>query len=236
MNIPVRCDMAQQDVLNLKRAILLYEGHTTALATVHEVAGAPDSGAPILLPGRCLTRETLDAMVLSMGGIQRKREILAPKIVCFEAGKLAWWRPSERRPIFFRTSDKAFNTELNGNEVLHPPLLFLADPGRLSVFALAESVRPVASTVLFVAPYFNLYAGGMMCAGNTRLPDTVSPSDIAVWERAFFETNFTHANAQKVTAFKGGHDALWHALLTATQFDPDWLLPMGSTLQEVINA
>lgn len=229
--------------LALEKAILIYADSRAAIATVHDVRFKGDR--PILLPGMTLTREMLDTLTQKLSGMPETRIVLSDRIVCADSRGMAWWVPARRRPIFFNTSDKAFNKAVNGKEVLHPPLLFLAAPNRLSVFALAENKRPAGDTVLCRAPYFNLYDRGTMCAGNARLPDVVLPSETEIWERAFFETFFTHSNmhGEKLTRHKGGHDGLWRELVKPVRthccgqevFPREYLLPLDLTLEQAVN-
>ena len=106
----------------------------------------------------------------------------------------------------------------------------------LKVFALRENVRPTAETLLCRAPYHNLYADARMCAGNAKLPEVALPADVPVWERAFFDTTFTHANwTGKVTRLEGGHNALWQQMTTATEFNGKLLIDADVTLEGLVN-
>src|SRR5690242_10460346 len=98
-----------QDVrLKPKRAILIYEDNQTALATVHQVVELDDK-TPTLLAGRLLTRETLAEMVRKMSGLPQTRSLLPEGVLCFDSGRLIWWVPAAKRPIFFKTRDNKFN-------------------------------------------------------------------------------------------------------------------------------
>ena len=215
----------------LARAILLYTSGTgEALATVHEIA----EGA--LLPGTPLDRNGLVELVATLSGPTGVRTILPERVLYSDASTLLWWCPSARRPIHFKSGKKELDEEISGKEVLHPPLVFLARQQSLSVWALRDNERPMASTQLFVAPYFNVYASGAMCSGNIRLPDSISPSNknLKEWELAFFETNFTHSNldGKKITSFPGGHTALWKELTSPSyeHFPVGALAPLASKL------
>lgn len=217
-----------EQLLKISRTLVVYENDAadTALVTIHDVLGrgpGQDSAisAPAIGPGRLLDRATLNDLLRSVSGLPQKREILPANVLFHDAGRMVWHIPASRRPIWFsdkyaglNKTIKAFGPEMNGQEVLHPALLFVAEPGRLSVFALAGSDRPVASTPVFRAPYFNLYSSGLMCRGNVRLPDMLSIADMPLWEKGFFDTQFTHSNygSLAVTLWRGGHDALWRAM------------------------
>jgi PRTRC genetic system protein B len=223
--------------LDLSRAIMLYDRGSLALATIHDVAKFDDGQPPTILPGRCLTRESLVAILGGLSGGPQAHEILPASVISSDALRLAWWVPSARRPIFFNTGDKEFNRDVDGKNVRYPALLFVAKPGVLSVFALAKDERPGEKTKLFRAPFLNLYEAGNMCSGDTRLPGVVQSCDIPAWERSFFETRFTHSNlhGRELTKFKGGHNALWRAMVEAESFPGKALLPIETTLQEAID-
>jgi PRTRC genetic system protein B len=151
---------------------------------------------------------------------------------------MVWWLPSRRREIHFNSADTTFNQEVSGKQVCHPPLVMMAEANRLTIFALHQSVRPHAKTLLYRAPYFNLYEAGNMCAGSVRLPSVVSAKDIPRWEAAFFGTNFTHSNlhGQKLTTHKGGHNGLWRDMLTAEKFPVKLLCEVKlMTLERLVN-
>lgn len=227
--------------LEVTRAVLLYSDATRMLATVHDVMRVGD--IPTLLPGECLTQEALERTLRSLSNAPTVRDILPPEVLC-DTSCLCWWKTATRLPIFFNTKDEKFNKEMSGAVVLHPPLVFLATSGRLRIFALTEDCRPKAETLLYRAPYYNLYGEGAMCAGNVRLPEVTLPGDIPMWEKAFFDTNFTHPNIGKVlTRHEGGHDALWsearhwdyYTVESPRTAHTQHLMPLKMTLQEAVN-
>lgn len=236
MRVSNRLSSAQ--TLSLKRAILLYEGadecgeHQMALATVHPVHC--QNAQFSLGAGVSLSRETLDQMIQELSAAPRKRCVLPVHLLSFDAALMAWHCPSRKYPIFFATRDQEFNTLFEGKQVWHPALLFVARPGSLFVYALKSDERPDETTKLFVAPYYNLWKEGKMCQGNSALPNSLDPAQIPLWERVFFETNFSHSNRDKVTAHQGGHNGLWKAMLSAKRFDCSSLLPLKQTMKDVI--
>jgi|SRR5579871_5550323 len=231
--------LSGQEVFALKRALLIYESQESALATVHDVANR-QSGPPLLLSGRCLTRATLDEMTRKLAGAPQKRVLLPANILCYDSGRMVWHTTAQRRPIYFRSRSESWNRVMSGRCVLHPPLLFMAEARKLSVFALESDGRPEESTRLFRAPYFNLYSAGNMCNGNARIPERVFLEDIPIWEEAFFGTNFTHNNSgSQLSLHPRGHTGLWWYLSQPRikEFPTRFLrpLPQKWTLQQVIN-
>ena len=214
MNVSLNLADSGKQTLDATRAIVLYNNQETACATIHEVATTEGQGCPVLLAGALLTRDALDKIVQQLAGAPNAQRRLLPKnALCVDKDFMAWHVPARRLPIFFNTGDKAFNKEMEGATVLHPPLLFAAKPRVLSVWALSSDTRPEGDTPVYRAPYYNLYEGGNMCAGTVSLPQEPTVTELAVWEQAFYETNFTHSNySGKLTWHKDGHNGLWREM------------------------
>ncbi|HEY3281561.1 MAG TPA: PRTRC system protein B [Armatimonadota bacterium] len=230
--------------LTLNAAVLLYRSDRQALATLHAVGVPAGESQPVIGPGRLLTRDALTDLVRQLDGLPQTRELLPANVLLADSGRLAWWLPSERRPIFFATDDRSMNRELSGRTVLHPALLFVAEPGSLCVFAMTRSDRPTAQTPLYRAPYFNLWTPptgreGQMCAGNARLPRGLATSALDTWEQAFFLTNFSHTNVpySTLTSHPHGHAGLWWycAQERVREFPTRYLVPLNLTVGEVVS-
>jgi PRTRC genetic system protein B len=223
--------------MQLSRVILIYRNNVAAVATLHEIVGKDSE--PLLGAGVPITRDAIETTLRELQGAPASRALLPENVLCADGGRMAWWKSSFRGPIFFNTRDEAFNKGMAGALVQHPTLLFLADAGgRLSIFALAEDARPMADTKLYRAPYFNLYAKGLMCAGNVRLPEVPVSNEIPIWERAFFETTFTHANihSDRLTTHSGDHNGFWRAMRDERNPKPSsWLVPLEKTVEEMLN-
>ena len=75
-----------------------------------------------------------------------------------------------------------------------------------------------------------------MCSGNVKMPEHALPGEMALWEKSFFETNFTHTNAGTITRHPQGHNGLWSDMSHAAEMFPShYLVPTKRTLQEVID-
>lgn len=200
----------------LKSAILIYQDESGSAATTHDVAFY--HGKPVIQAGRPITVSALESLMVSLG---RKSGVsfIAEQVVSLGLDRVVWWCAAGRRRIWFRPDrqEKKYDNlrKLNGKFVHHPPLLFIAG-GRgaasLRVYALAANQRPTPETHLWRAPYWNLDSDGGMCRGNIHLP-TATPESIAAFEKAFFNSAFTHHNAGSLlTRHADGHDGLWKAL------------------------
>ena len=120
---------------------------------------------------------------------------------------------------------------------MHPPLVFRASRGALSIWALDKDERPTEDTTLCRAPYFNVYERGNMCVGSVRLPDEPRPDNLGDWEECFFGSNFGHASVQALVKHPKGHTGYWTALSkgNATKaYAMKWLIPTAVTLKGVV--
>ena len=204
------------DALTLKGGLLIYgDANSSRLVTAHTaIAPALPGMAPRLGPATLVDRDAVLDLFKGLDSIPQERFLLPENCLCWEAPTLVWWRPAGRRRIFFAPQNDTLNA-LSGGEVMHPPLVFRAQPGRISVWALKHDRRPGLDTILCRAPYFNVYDSGLMCNGSVRLPDHPQPDNIPLWEKCFFGSNFAHGNAQGVTSHPKGHTGYWVAMSRA---------------------
>lgn len=235
--IEPRSKLQGTQTLEAVEALLIYrQGRAAAVVSSHP-ASVTD-GKIEVGPGSCLTR---DAVIEIWKGLVRAssgREILPEHVLYVDGSRVLWYRPANRRPVFFHTGRREFDDELRGRQALFPPLLFLATAGRLHVWGLGGDRRPGPDVPLYQAPFLNIYATGAMCAGTAKLPLEVS-TDVALWEKAFFETTFTHSNLRdKLTLHPGGHDGLWRELAGEVQRPrwQKWLKPLkGFDVRAALN-
>lgn len=226
------------DTMELSGAVLLYSNGQMTLATLHAVE-TTGGDTPRLLPGIPLDKTRLLEIIERMEKRSLSRQILPECLLIAAPDCLVWYRPSQRREIYVDTRDAAFNRDLNGHEVTHPALVFIARQSKhgvsLSVFALGSDRRPDAQASLYRAPYFNVYESGRLCEGTYLLPKDFAPSAIGDWEKAFFSTSFTHSNmGDGLCNHPHGHNALWRAMLASdAAFDSAWLKPLEKTLGDV---
>lgn len=241
--------LSEAGSLKAQTALLIYSDGSRAACTSHPVALEPRRKKLFLMPGTPVERAEIIKLAQQLAGVKssNRRDLLPANLLVATVDCLAWHLPSQRRNIFVSMSDKQFNADVNGREVLHPALLFVAKEsghGRdLYVWALADNARPDAQTPLFRAPYFNVYQTGHLCEGSYRLPENCDLAGIPQWESAFFDTHFSHTNldARQLTSHPHGHNALWREMLKTRlkTFPAKWLLPLKTgeralTLGEVM--
>jgi len=106
----------------------------------------------------------------------------------------------------------------------------------LSVRALAENKRPRPDTPLMFAPYWNCDGGGRVCQGSMRAPGKLCLEAMKGWEKAFFESEFTHAAiGARLTAHPEGFLGLWRDLAgSEVEFPGEFLVKSGDSLDRFV--
>lgn len=205
--------------VSLTAAILLYGNRESgsfaaSFATLHPVR--MDGEKPVIAPGKPVDRAGVLALSKSLSKRRKTARcgFLSENILSIGAGHLVWYQAATTRTVYFSCTDKGDGSvgQRTGSVPL-PTLVFAASRNSLSVFAVKDRGRPLSSTPLFHAPFFNVWEDGMVCTGNAMLPCALTPDSIPDWDRAFYKSHFSHTNHAKVVRFKGGAHAFWNALL-----------------------
>ena len=202
----IHVSIGENHRFELHDALLVYGDRQRSFITRHQVTLRKDA-APTLGPAQPLTIGFLESLVRSLGG-GTKAEVLPENVLAKSDRMIAWWTPSCRRQMFYENAEgKA--AKLNGRMFPQPALVWRVSNLALKIRALAVNRRPPAETTLAVAPYWNLSDDGRVCTGSMRCPDSASVSSIPAWERAFYESAFTHANVGRLTRHSGAFEGLW---------------------------
>ncbi len=230
----VYVDLAGSETLALKGALLVYQGKNRGFVTWHEVRGANTKGAPFLGEAQELTTEFVHRLAEGLGA-RVPVEVLPETVLARTAEVIAWWTPAGPRTMFYAAHDESA-AKLNGKRVPQPPLVWKVTGRDLQIRAMSENRRPGAATQLCVAPYWNVDGEtGSVCQGTMHSPDDPGVASIPLWERAFFQSEFTHQiGARRLTTHPGGFVALWRGLHRRKPFPAEYLIPATQTLQEFI--
>ncbi|WP_217607215.1 prokaryotic E2 ligase family D protein [Chitinophaga sp. GbtcB8] len=149
-----------------------------------------------------------------------------------ENGNVTWYTKQQVRQLYF--SEKLGLP--NGNACV-PPLLWHANRNALMVFALASDRKPSEKTVLYHAPFFNVYDSGNVCMGNVDVQIKASASleeFMNAWETYFFNSYFSHL-MQDHNPIKGNCVSLWGKLLrTGEPFPKDVLVKNNRTVKNIL--
>jgi PRTRC genetic system protein B len=231
-------------IYRIEYAILLYRHNAgwgsdgdDVYATIHNIERNRREG-PHLAAGTPATVEGCTEFAKALADRSAFSGFMSPNMLYVGPRVAAWWRPSVPARVWFKTAP---GPERNRDHLSigtrsaitpHPGLVFMISDAGWHVFAVAGTERPGPATALYRSPYFNVYADGLLCEGNIERPKKVTPETIAGFERAFFDSRFTHPNAKHLVRFKGGAAAFWKAMLAGKwkDFPERCLLPLKTTL------
>jgi len=204
--------------LTLVQAVLIYKGRSgSLLATLHEVEVEDVDGEAVIGAGKPVTPRAALDMARALGQEIGYGGFLPATVLYLNADLILWWAPRARRHVMFRVDDEHVATmggKVRGERVPHPGLVFAASRKAWNVWAVKGEARPVLSTPLYQAPYFNVYDNGAICRGNVEVPKGTTAEKIEAWNDAFFRSYFSHPNVEKgLVKYRGGAYRLWRDLL-----------------------
>ena len=228
-------DLGGSEALSLKGALLVYEGMSRSFVTWHEVRIDGNHGAPYLGEAQEVTTAFVNHLAQGLG-TALPTEILPGHLLVRSADIMAWWTPATMRSMFFGAHDPAAQ-RLSGQRFAQPPLLWKVNGRELFVRALQKGRRPIAATPLMIAPYWNVDGDtGCVCQGSMRSPDDMSVDAIGQWEKAFFQSEFTHhTGSRRLTKHPGGFLGLWGLMADRKQrFPVKYLVGANETLEEFV--
>ena len=225
--------------LRLSQAVLLYEeqgfgNDKAAFASVHEVRFDGD-GQAVIEAGEPATREGLLAALDALLG-KLPCQFLPSNVLAASRKRLLWHVPASRRPLYFEGSTAL--ARLSGTAWPLPALVFTAKGERLSVYAVRRRGRPRPDTLLYHAPFFNVYESGSVCLGSMRKPGVRGIEAARAWTEAFFQSAFTHGTRSSLLRGQPGYVQTMQALAadTSLPFPTRRLVRTGSRLQDLIAA
>ncbi|HME33110.1 MAG TPA: PRTRC system protein B [Terriglobales bacterium] len=219
-------DVGSELELKLYQAVLLYKNDhgNRHMATVHGVVQQNGDGSPVLGAGQLLSTASLRGLAQQLG-TGCPVEFLPDQVVARTPDLLAWWTPAAVRPMFFRPGSEL--EAISGKRFPHPALLFVVRSKVLYVRALASNRRPGPDSKLAAAPYWNIGGDGSVCAGTMRAPKSLTVASMAAWQRAFFQSEFTHpGGGGRLTKRRGGTAALWKSLAGKDRFPLSTLIEL----------
>lgn len=233
--------MAQLDVttdacgasgIKLSHCMLLWglgpENHSNfAYARLHAITTGKAGRPEISETGEGISPHRLHVLLRSLSQSADRALPVRPERVLHEShARCAWWRPAAPATLLFKTPELGGTVQ---GTVALPPLLFVRNHGTLKVAALGRNRRPAADDAVFIAPFFNVFQRGDVCAGTVPFASIAAgATGIDETERAFFGSYFTAPNQRFVhTLHPRGVYALWKDLLTARpaiqRFPMRWL-------------
>lgn len=148
-----------------------------------------------------------------------------------EKGSVIWYTKARKTTLFFTESLGIPNGTANV-----PAILWVASKQNLTVFALTSDKRPTEKTILYHAPFFNVYENGSVCMGtvNVDIKNSASVEEfIKAWESYFFNSRFSHLNNHNPT--NGNCVSIWKGLIdTDKTFPKEILKKTNKTLKNIL--
>ena len=147
-------------------------------------------------------------------------------------GFAVWHTPARQEQLYF-TDTLGIP---NGMASL-PALLWKAGKDTLHIYALTDCNCINEQTVLYHAPFFNIYTEGKVCMGTVSVKidsDCRLEEFINLWQQYFFTSYFSHL-FQGHNPVKGNIVQLWQGLVeTHKLFPVKALLKNGLTIKNII--
>lgn len=236
----------------LDSAILIYAAvpHREALfnderagdnmyATLHQIERRR-VGGPHLAAGVPATAEACGEFAKAISLRAAFSGFMSPQLLYVGPQVVAWWRAPAPARVWFDSSVEAAGDQTavkigkRSGITPHPGVVFLLAQGTWYVYAVKGAERPGPESALFMAPYFNVWTNGQICEGNVKRPGRVNAETMQDFERAFFDSRFTHPNVKKLVNHPGGAGAFWTALLDGRwkTFPERCLLPKKRTIEQ----
>lgn len=227
-------ECSDAETMTLRGAVLLYESRGRTFAVWHESRSGVGDIAQLR-----------EAQAFTTGFLRSLREwlpteflqgLLPENILVWNSDLVVWWSRRTIRRLFFRENTEA-PAGLSGVQFSQPALLWCVSSQELTVRALLTNRRPTADTPLMIAPYWNVDGDtGRVCLGSMKVPEVAGVAALAQWEKAFFESEFTHQTGVKrlVQGAKGYFD-VWERVRSGPRaFPAKCLVPANETLSDLI--
>lgn len=232
MNAHLECGGTEG--IALKGALLLYESRNRAIAVWHE-AKLGSNKCPHLGEAQTLTTKFVRSLNQGLR-TEIQTEVLPECVLVWSSDLVVWWSARRIRRMFFRNSSEA-PAWLSGAEFSQPPLLWCASGHELTVRGLSTNRRPNADTPLMIAPYWNVDGDtGRVCLGSMKVPELDGVAALPLWEKAFFESEFTHqTGAKRLIQGTIGYFDVWEQVRSGPRaFPATCLVPANETLSDLI--
>ena len=225
---------------NPKSALVFYQtkGTNTDMYVEHfdmDKNGNPINAHPLTvneakeLAKSLHTEEEKDKTFLQSKGILSTNIL---NIIPSQNGSVLWYTQSQERQMYF-----VKKLEIPNGKAKIPAMLWFANKERLSVFALTSDKRPTEKTLLYYAPFFNVYEDGSVCMGNVNvhIKNSASVEEFTnAWEDYFFNSYFSHL-LDNYNPIKGNCVNLWKRLIeTGETFPVGVLKKNDKTLKNVL--
>lgn len=204
-----------------KSALVFYESKGLSKETYVEHFDVDSNGTPV--NAHPLTEREAEALAKALTTEKQKQSaflkpvgILPTTILHInpdrDKGAVIWYTKSQKRPLYFIEG-----LGIPSGQGFVPAMVWQATKNSLRVFALLSNRRPTDKTILYYAPFFNIYEDGRVCMGsvNINIKESSCVEEFTkAWEDYFFNSYFSHLMGEN-SPVKGNCVSLWKDLVTS---------------------
>jgi PRTRC genetic system protein B len=224
-----------------KSALVFYEtkGANSDMYVEHfdmDKNGNPINAHPLTVKEASLLAKALHTEEEKSKAFLKPKGILPTSILQInpsEKSTVIWYTKTQQRQLYF-----VDGLGISSGKAQVPPMVWSANKNNLCVFALLSQRRPTEKTLLYYAPFFNVYENGSVCMGtvNIDIKNSASVEEFTTaWESYFFNSYFSHLLGN-YNPIKGNSVTLWKELIdTGRPFPKEVLKPNNSTLKNLLS-
>jgi PRTRC genetic system protein B len=223
------------------KALLIYErkndyNQNTSYVESYDMdkEGCPINGHPLSVKEANALAKSLLVAEKKQRNFLNPKGLLNPDVLFLKTGNdsFAIWRTPEQKVKLLFTESLGIPC----GEANIPALLWKAGKNSLSIFAVQDERINVGS-LLYHAPFFNVYADGRVCMGNVavKIPnDCQLETFMALWQDYFFNSYFSHLFGRHVPV-KGNIVQFWQKLIKNKKAFPiECLIPNNISINKLL--
>jgi PRTRC genetic system protein B len=197
--------------------------------------GNPINAHPLTMQEMVALSELFQSSQELKSNYLKSKGVLPNKVLFINGqtnGYAIWYTPPQEVVLYFV---QGLNIPTGKAKI--PAMIWKATKNSLNVYAVKGKAKPTDKTLLYHAPYFNIYSSGNVCMGTVNVNiDRFTNLDefMEKWETYFFNSYFSHTI--------GGHQAsvtpiveLWQGQVnTGRNFPQDTLVKQSLTLKHLM--
>lgn len=162
------------------------------LAEFHKIKGGKMcAGRPLRIKEFTALLKKCERFAGKQVGFSNLHGIIPPNLIYASCDidnmKLIWYRKPEKRRLYFTES-----LGIPNGEMYVPGVVYYASGNGLKVYVYKGNMP---KSVLYNAPFYNVYNDGRVCLGNSKVPkpkENTFTAWMEYWENLFWNSEFSH--------------------------------------------
>ena len=223
-----------------QKALLIYECLSANDKVYVEAYDMDESGRPVNAHPLSVTEIKSLADCLNQSDELRNdfltpRSLLPANVLYIDPvrrGFAVWYTPASEAILHFKKE-----LGIPSGKAHVPALVWKATRNSLNIYAIKTNKRPQENTLLYHAPFFNIYKDGNVCMGTVDIDidSRCGLEDfITQWQDYFWNSSFSHLH-EGYNPVSKNIVQLWHKqVMTEQLFSADVLKPNGQTLKDIL--